>query len=196
MADDRLQELAEEYWEALLESSPTTATLLGDHRFDDRLEDLSETAEAAQRVRWTSILDRLGAIERADLSGEDVVTSGELEAELSDAVAAIDRRLVELQSDQMTGFHIGLIQSVPVMSAPDAGAATMLVERFRQIPRALDQAVARFLAGAATGRTPPAICVARSVNMIEGYLSSPLDADVFATVAGPPDWDGEAAWRA
>ncbi|MDQ2825490.1 MAG: DUF885 domain-containing protein, partial [Actinomycetota bacterium] len=196
MADEGLQELAEEYWEALLEASPTTATLLGDHRFDDRLEDLSEAAEAAQRARWTSILDRLGSIERAGLDREDAVTHGELGAELDDAVAAVDRRLVELQSDQMTGFHIGLIQSVPVMSAPDAGSAAMLVERFRQIPRALDQAVERFLAGAGAGRTPAAVCVARSVNMIEGYLSSPLDADVFASVAGPDNWDGEAEWRA
>jgi uncharacterized protein (DUF885 family) len=194
--DARLAELAEEYWEAVLESSPTTATLLGDHRFDDRLEDLSEAAEAAQRGRWASILDRLRAIDSAGLNGDDAVTHGELGAELGDAVAAIDRRLVELQSDQMTGFHIGLIQSVPVMSAPDPASATMLVERFRQVPRALDQAMERFLAGAGSGRTPPVVCVARSVNMIEGYLASPLDADVFATVGGPADWEGEAAWRA
>jgi len=195
MPDERLRELAEEYWEALLEAGPTTATLLGDHRFDDRLEDLSAAAEAAQRARWTSILDRLRPIDRAGLDRDDAVTHAELTAEMNDAVAAIDHRLVELQSDQMTGFHIGLLQSVPVMSAPDADSATKLVERFRQIPRALDQAVERFLAGVEAGRTPAAVCVSRSVNMIEGYLSTPLDTDVFASVAGPADWDGAAAWR-
>ena len=65
----------------------------------------------------------------------------------------------------------------------------MLVARFRQIPRALEQAAERFLAGAGAGRTPAAVCVARSVNMIEGYLSSPLDDDVFANVGAPEGWD-------
>jgi uncharacterized protein (DUF885 family) len=195
MADERLRELSEEYWDALLETSPTTATLLGDHRFDDRLEDLSAEAEADQRARLCSVLDRLDELGPALLDTDDVVTRSQLAGEAGDAVSAIDRRLAELQSDQMTGFHIGLLQAVPVMSAPDADSAAMFLERFRQIPRALDQAAQRFLAGAGSGRTPPAICVSRSVNMIEGYLSSPVDADVFATLAGPEGWAGEADWR-
>jgi len=112
-----------------------------------------------------------------------------LAAELDDAVASIDQRLIELQSDQMTGFHIELLQAVPVMTAPDQRSADMLAERFRQIPRALEQVTRRFLDGAAAGRTPAAVCVSRSVNMIEGYLASALDADVFATVGGPEEWD-------
>ena len=196
MPEVRLRELAEEYWETLLEASPTTATLLGDHRYDDRLEDLSSAAEDDQRARWRSILDRLDAVDQDALDADDLVTRSQLTAELDDAVDAIDRRLVELQSDQMTGFHVGLLQSVPVMSAPDAASAEMLVERFRQIPRALEQAMARFLDGLAAGRLPAAICVSRSANMIEGYLASAIDSDVFVTVAGPAAWDGESDWRA
>ncbi len=186
---DRLHGLAEEFWETLLEASPSTATLLGDHRYDDRLEDLSVEAEQALRVRWASLRGRLADIPRDGLETDDQVTHGLLAAELDDALATIDQRLVELQSDQMTGFHIDLLQAVPVMAAPDEASANMMVERFRQVPRALEQAAGRFLAGAEAGRTPPAVCVARSINMIEGYLASPLDTDVFATVGGPEEWD-------
>jgi uncharacterized protein (DUF885 family) len=63
------------------------------------------------------------------------------------------------------------------------------------VPTALAQAGERFLEGAAAGRTPAAICVSRSANMVEGYLSSPLDQDLFARVTGPADWSGEAEWR-
>jgi uncharacterized protein (DUF885 family) len=189
MADESLRALAEEFWETLLEAYPSTATLLGDHRLDDRLEDLSEDAEQAQREQWVSIRERLRAIGVEDLEADDLVTRSELDSLLDDAMAAIDQRLLELRSDQMTGFHIELLQSVPVMAAPDKESADMLVERFRQVPRALEQATERFLAGADRGRTPAAINVARSLNMIEGYLSSPLDTDVFATVAAPDDWD-------
>ncbi|HEX2119904.1 MAG TPA: DUF885 domain-containing protein [Acidimicrobiales bacterium] len=37
--------------------------------------------------------------------------------------------------------------------------------------------------------------MSRSLNMVESYLSSPLDNDVFATVSAPDDWD-RAALRA
>src|SRR5205085_12120499 len=86
-------------------------------------------------------------------------------------------------------------QAVPVMSAPDPASARMLAARFRQVPTALQQAGERFLEGAAAGRTPAAICVSRSANVIEGYLSSPVDQDLFATVTGPADWDSEPEWR-
>ncbi|MBA3281732.1 MAG: DUF885 family protein, partial [Acidimicrobiia bacterium] len=189
MPDETLRSLAEEYWEAVLEAGPTTATLLGDHRYDDRLEDLSAEAERAVGEKWASIRRRLAEIDPHGLDVDDRVTAGLLAAELDDAIASIDQRLIELQSDQMTGFHIELLQAVPVMTAPDQRSADMLVERFRQIPRALEQVTRRFLDGAAAGRTPAAVCVSRSVNMIEGYLASALDVDVFATVGGPEEWD-------
>jgi uncharacterized protein (DUF885 family) len=184
MADPNLAALAEEYWDTLLELNPTTATVLGDHRFDDQIEDLSAEGEAAARRRWGALLERLHALPTAGLDGEDRVTHGQMATELAQAIAGIDQRLAELQSDQMTGYHVGVLQTLPVMSAPDAHAAGMLVERFRRLPAALDQAARRYVEGAAAGRTPAAICVRRAASMLEGYLSSPLDADVFATLAG------------
>ena len=201
MPDDTLRKLAEEYWDAVLESNPTTATLLGDHRFDDKIEDFSPAAEVEYRGKWESILQRATAVGPDSLDVDDAVTRGQLIVETSDAIALTDAHMVELTSDQMTGFHVGLVQSMPMMSAPDPTSATMMLERFRHVPEALEQLSERFLEGAAAGRTPAAICVSRSVNMIEGYLSSPLDDDVIVTLAGPPhsdgqaDWDGEAAWR-
>ncbi|HVL06314.1 MAG TPA: DUF885 domain-containing protein [Acidimicrobiales bacterium] len=189
MPDETLRNLAEEFWETLLEASPSTATLLGDHRYNDRLEDLSAASEQALREKWASLRQRVEAVPRGGLEADDLVTFGLLAAELDDAMASIDQRLIELQSDQMTGFHIELLQAVPVMAAPDEASAGMLVERFRQIPRALEQAAERFVAGAGNGRTPAAVCVSRSVNMIEGYLKSSLDDDGFVNVGAPEGWD-------
>ncbi len=195
MSDERLQVLAEEYWDTMLEAYPTVASLLGDHRFDDRVEDLSAAGEAALRARWRSILDRAAAVDRGGLGVDDAVTQGQLTVELGDAISLIDSRQAELRSDQMTGFHVERLQSLPVTSVPDAFSATMIVERFRQVPNALEQAVQRFMDGAVADRTPAAICVSRSLHVIEGYLSSSLDEDVFVTLAGPADWEGEADWR-
>jgi uncharacterized protein (DUF885 family) len=81
----------------------------------------------------------------------------------------------------MTGFHVGLLQAMSVIRASNAEQAERLLERFRKIPTALDQAAQRYLAGAADGRTPARICVERALNIIDGYLKSPLSADIFVT---------------
>ncbi len=131
MPDENLRNLAEEYWETLLEASPSTATLLGDHRYDDRLEDLSAEAEQTLRVRWQSLRDRLDEVPREGLDVGDLVTHGLLAAELDDAIASIDQRLIELQSDQMTGFHVELLQAVPLghkLSLTDLTAGDEVIE--------------------------------------------------------------------
>ena len=47
--DRRLDDLCQRYWETEMEWNPVGATLLGDHRFDDRLPDLTVAAAEAQR---------------------------------------------------------------------------------------------------------------------------------------------------
>ncbi|HKN90424.1 MAG TPA: DUF885 domain-containing protein, partial [Acidimicrobiia bacterium] len=62
-----LREVADRYWEAYLEVRPTEATLHGDHRYDDRLEDLSVDAEARQRATWLELRAGVDAIDPAGL---------------------------------------------------------------------------------------------------------------------------------
>jgi uncharacterized protein (DUF885 family) len=195
MPDTQVQALAHEYWESFLEANPTTATILGDHRFDDRIEDLSAAGEDEHRRRWAAILERLSAIDPSTLGVTDRVTCQQLSLEIIDAIASVDARLTELGSDQMTGFHVGLLMSASLVSAPDPESAWKLVERLRQIPRSLDQAGRRFADGVSAGRTPARVCVDRSLNVIAGYLASPLTTDGFTRFKGPADWDGEDRWR-
>jgi len=49
--DDRFQKLAKDYIEGMLHAAPEYATSLGDHRFDDRLTDYSDEAEAKELKR-------------------------------------------------------------------------------------------------------------------------------------------------
>ena len=84
MTDDTIPGLAEEYWEAQLEASPLFATYMGDHRYDDRVDDLSvETEQAPGHV------DRLGSGPAAldgILDETDAVTRDLLLHELDDAL--------------------------------------------------------------------------------------------------------------
>jgi uncharacterized protein (DUF885 family) len=192
----RLWEVADRYWEAYLEFRPTVATLHGDHRYDDRIEDVSADAEARLRATALELRADVDAVDPAGLDVADRVTQRLLRAELTGAVETIDVRGTELRSDQMTGFHAELLVIAPQIKAPTPESARALLERYRGIGPFLDQAVGRLRAGLAAGRTPARINVERSLNQLEKYLASPLEKDPFTTLAGPPDWDGEAAWRA
>ncbi len=194
-ASTALRTAADRYWEAWLEFRPTDATLHGDHRYDDRIEDVSVDAEARQRATWLELRSAVDAVDPAGLDPAGRVTRQLLRAALTQAVEAIDVREIELRYDQNTGFHAELLVVAPQIQAPTPESARALLERFRQIPMLLDRVVDRLRAGLEAGRTPARINIERSLNQIDKYLASPLKSDPFTTFPGPPGWDGEAAWR-
>ncbi|HET9773089.1 MAG TPA: DUF885 domain-containing protein [Acidimicrobiia bacterium] len=193
---DRLRAVADRYWEAFLEARPTDASLHGDHRYDDRIEDVSAEADARRRATWEGLLAEVDAIDPATLDRAGQVTQELLRAELREAIEAIDIREIELCSDQNTAVHAELFVVAPQVSAPTPESARALVERHRRLPGLLDQATGRLRAGLEAGRTPARVNIERSLNQLDKYLASPIERDPFTTFAGPPDWDGEPAWRA
>jgi uncharacterized protein (DUF885 family) len=193
-ANDALRAITDEYWEAKLEASPLFASFLGDHRYDDRADDLSAEAEQRLRGTWAALRERASALD-GELDETDRVTRDLLVHELDDNVRGIDLRLAELASDQMEGIHADLLITAAQLRAPEPEHATMALERARQFGRMLAQASERFREGLAAGRTPARINVERSINQVDGYLSSPLESDPFAHLAGPDDWEGLEAWR-
>ncbi|MDQ4121247.1 MAG: DUF885 domain-containing protein [Acidobacteriota bacterium] len=62
-ADQQFEKLAREYIEKLLENSPEWATILGDHRFDNRLSDYSLTGVQKRRTFNEEFLNKLKAID-------------------------------------------------------------------------------------------------------------------------------------
>ena len=190
-----LRDIADRYWEARLEASPLFATFLGDHRYDDRVDDLSAAGDARQRAIWLAFLGEAEAIDPEVLGETDRVTRQLLVEELGDAISGIDARLIELASDQMQGIHAELLTMAGQLRAAEPEHAALAVTRVGAMGTMLDQAADRYRAGLAAGRTPARTCIDRSINQIDGYLDSPVEQDPFAQLAGPDDWEGEAAWR-
>jgi len=195
MTGDAIDDVAEEYWQAQLEASPLFATYMGDHRYDDRVDDLSAEAEQARRATWTGLRARAAAVDGA-LDETDAVTRDLLVHELDDAVRAIDARLAEMTWDQMEGVHADLLISAGQLNAPEPEHAALALVRTRRYGDMLAQAAERWRQGLAAGRTPARLNIVRSLNQIESYLASPLADDPFANLSGPEGWDGLDAWHA
>ncbi len=138
MSDTELRRIADDYWEAVMVASPVYATFVGDHRFDDRMDDLSEAAEDANLTVITDVVARAEALDPGSLSAGGRVTRGLLLAEADNARARSEHRLAELASDQNTGAHADLLQIAPQTRASDAdsgGPAGRALPPERPLPR-------------------------------------------------------------
>ena len=67
-ADQQFEALAQRYLQEAPEQSPVSATALGDHRFDDRLDDVSAAGWQARLAFTELYLSKLDPIDRAKLS--------------------------------------------------------------------------------------------------------------------------------
>lgn len=190
-----LAEVADRYWRTSLAAMPSAATLLGVHDHDDRLEDLSVAADERHRAELATQLDQLGQVEAQLTTAADRVTASLLRHQLQVGISLIDLRVVELASDQMMGPHASLLMMVQQMTYPEPAHAEAALERYAQVPRMLDQAVERFVAGAAAGRTPAASVLARTLNTLDAYLAGPVEQDPFLAPQLPEGWTGATRWH-
>ena len=197
---DALADLAQRYWDAQLAASPLTASLLGVHLYDDRIDDLSEAAEDTLRVELVALSAELGALDLTSLDAAGQVTAALLAHQLDVGIESAALRLAELASDHMDGPHAALLMIAPQLSYPEPALAEKALLRYSQVPGFLGQALDRFRAGAARGRTPAAAVLARSVNSLDGYLATDVADDPFLAPQLPAEWaeDGPEAttWRA
>jgi uncharacterized protein (DUF885 family) len=72
--NEQLAGLGDRYWNRVMEASPMWASLLGDHRFDAEVEDLSRDAEDALTEDLDSIVAETRAIDHATLDTQDRIT--------------------------------------------------------------------------------------------------------------------------
>ncbi|WP_433537052.1 DUF885 domain-containing protein [Micromonospora sp. CA-249363] len=153
--------LAERVVEALLEARPGVATSAGDHRFDDRLPDLSAEALAADRVMLTDAANALSELDPDALDVDEQVDHALL-------TSFVDRELFELteiRSHEWDPLHHNpgpLLH--PLLARPYAPAEvrlTQLAGRLAAVPDAL--ATAR-----ATLRDMPRIHAETAVGQFTG----------------------------
>lgn len=196
--NEALASLAARYWDFTLENRPTSATLLGDHRFDDRLEDLSREHDEALITGLEALSAQADAIDPAGLSDSEAITRAVIAFDGRAEADAIRSRQIEFLVDPMLGPHMDIINYVPQMTPVTADHAAAYVTKASRLGIMFDQAVERLRQGVAEGRTPPRVAVAKVLTQIDAYLASPVEKDPFLSIRPPADMSEAqvAQWRA
>jgi uncharacterized protein (DUF885 family) len=189
-----------DHWDGLMERAPEWATMLGDHRFDDRLGDPSGAAVDAWLARERAWSLELAALPDATLGPDDRTARDllleSLRADVAVSVCHAHEWSVSARDNALV--HANSLAEDAVVATPEDGRA--LVARYKALPGTIDAQSANLRAGLAAGRVGVADSVANVVRMLDAELALPED-DVpllLPAAAEHPDWPPEAlaAFRA
>ncbi|MFZ1220860.1 MAG: DUF885 domain-containing protein [Chthoniobacterales bacterium] len=165
--DERFQKLAKDYIEGLLQVSPEYATSLGDHRFDDRLSDYSDEAEAKELKRAKDFRQQLDAFnDLTKLTGPNKVDVRLLKDNIDNEIFGIEE-LKERTWNPIL-YNESLANSLYLLVArdfaPPEKRAASIKARLEKIPAVIAQAKANL-------KNPPQVYTETAIDQTQGAIS-------------------------
>jgi uncharacterized protein (DUF885 family) len=193
-----LRQLADDYWDYIMETQPTNAHMLGDYRFMHTMEDVSRAAEDANIARLRGFAAQARAFGPAALSPADRISQETLIYECETAAGVEEMRQIEFGIDPIFGPQAVFQVVVPQMSVETPEHAERMLTKFSAIARMVDQYTDRLRDGVASGRVNADFAVTKTVEQIDTMLASPIEDDAMLTAQMPAAFtdDQIAAWRA
>jgi len=171
-----IDDVAERFWEDFLRLVPTTATMYGDTRYDDRLEDPSAEGRAAGRALAERVEREAAAIPEDGLSVEDRITRDMLRVVADLAIEEDDLAFHELRAvDQISGPQTMLVQLAQFQPADTPERLEAYLARLRAYGPYMDAHVEIIHEGRASGRTAARIVAERTIEQLHRLLAIPLD---------------------
>lgn len=178
-----MDQLARDYWEFTLRESPTWATYLGDHRYNDRLADIGPEGRRRRLDAHTGFLKRLHEIDPKTLGEVEQVTWDILRIRLELAIEEEKHGFWQWAVDQMDGPQADFPQLLNYHPQKTAKDLQDLEARFRAFPRYMDQYLANLAEGVKSGRVAPKLAVERVLGQLDKLLATDPGKSPFA-VAG------------
>jgi uncharacterized protein (DUF885 family) len=189
-AAEDLAKLCDDFWQGTLRANPTEATVLGDHRYDDQLDDNTPAGYAREHKRLESVLARAKAIDAQKLSAGDRLTRSalllEAQNELDNMDCHFEEWVVDPRSGPQTDF-MSLPSLTAIITPEDAGK---YVTRVSKMAPYVDHVIANLQRGLKTGRLGTKAGVVAVLDQLDSLAAHPVDSWELATppAASHPDW--------
>ncbi len=166
-----VNDLADRFWEGVLERDPGWATILGDERYNDRWPDLGPAGRAAEEQAFLEVLEEARAIGDEGLEPEQVITRDLLALVAENNLEALAQKQYQLAVDHMAGPQIWPAEIAQYQAADTPERLDKLLARLRAYPDVIEQYVGTLAEGLADGRTSAAVPVRRAIEQIERFLA-------------------------
>jgi len=184
--NELLKNLADDFFQNSLDSSPTSAIMRGHKQYFDQIEELNnETFEKEKKI-VKEFISRLAKINYQNLSEREKVTHGMLEFALSSNLDSLLDKSWEFGAG-VSGFTGFLIDYNQQMFVPDSESADMLLKRLELYKRLFTQIADVQMVGLKSNRVATERNLLRTIDQLENYLVSSLEEDPLLLVNFSPE---------
>jgi uncharacterized protein (DUF885 family) len=175
----RVDALSDRFWEAILELNPVTATVYGDERYDDRLDDPGPAGRAATRRLMEKTLAEIDAIPAGDLPTEERITRDMLRVVAELGIEEDDQKIHQLRVvDQMSGPQQTLPQLTSFQTADTPARLDAFLARIHAYRDYMAANTGILREGMASGLTAPRIVAERTIAQVERMLEVPIESAI------------------
>ena len=179
-----VEQLADRFWESILELNPTTATVYGDERYADRLEDPSPAGRARARRIMEETKAAAEAISPDGLPVEQRITRDVLIVIADQAIEEDDQGTHRLAVvDQIGGPQTLMPQICQFQKADTPERLEKFIARLEAYPAFMDANIGILREGIETGLTSPRIVAERTVQQLERLLAIPIAEAIVPSMA-------------
>lgn len=168
--DERFNAFFDEEWEWLLKESPVFATLVGDLRYNDQLDDLSLEAVKRRQQHEAEALKRLETFDRSKLGAAGQLNYDLYLDKLKTSVAGHRFPDELMPINQLGGIHQegpSLVSAFPFRNTKEYDDYN---SRLKKFPTALDQTIDLMKAGLEKNMTPAKITLREVGNQIRAQI--------------------------
>ena len=171
-----VNDLADRFWEGILDRDPMWATVLGDERYNDRWPDLGPDGRAAEEAALRAALAEAGEIPVDGLEPEQVITRDLIILVSENQLAALEQKQYQLALDHMSGPQVWPAEMAQYQPADTPERLEMLLARYASFAELIEQNIGTLEEGVADGRTAAITPVRRAIEQIERLLAmAPAD---------------------
>ena len=192
----QLNKLYENYWEFLLKESPLTATYLGDHRYDDLLDDASEEAFNRRNSQYERFLDQLRRIPQPSAK-PDQLNYMLFERELEDNIESAKFRAYLAPITQQSGLQIDIPEMVTYHPFNTIHDFDNFIKRLRAFPRLVDQVIQSMRSGIRAKIVLAKITAEKIIPQLEAnVVHDPKSLELYKSIEKiPKNWSSRDALR-
>jgi uncharacterized protein (DUF885 family) len=174
-----LNDLLHEQWEYTMRRNPIYASILGDKRYNDKLDDFSQQAIDDNLEQTRRFLDRFEAIDTTGFPEQEALNKELMVRDLKMDLEGARFKPWEMPVNQFSGIHIDAPQLVSVLSFESVKDYEDYITRLKLLPVLFDQTSEQMRKGMAAGLMPPKILLEKVVTQANGIATTPVDQTPF-----------------
>jgi uncharacterized protein (DUF885 family) len=175
----RLHALFDRNWETRLKESPTFATSVGRHEYDDRLPSVTMADLERRQAQRKATLAALAKIDRAKLPASEQVNYDIFKRQIDESIESFDFGDYEMPINADSGFHSSfsrLAKDMPLATLKDY---ENYISRLKAWPRYVREQIALMRLGLKSGMTVPRATLEGYDNTIVAHVVDDPTKSVF-----------------